>query len=79
MPTYQTHVTIEEPGRVVLSNLPFRAGERVEVTLRPDDSDQAGRGKQLEQLLRETQALPQAQSVTEDEVRAEIAAFRNRR
>lgn len=33
METYKTYITIENPDRVVLSNLPFQVGQRVEIIL----------------------------------------------
>lgn len=37
---YRTHAHISEDGTLVLSNLPFAAGEQVEVTLRAEPSDE---------------------------------------
>jgi hypothetical protein len=33
-PTYRTHAHISADGTLILSNLPFAAGEQVEITLR---------------------------------------------
>lgn len=35
---YRTHAHVSEDGTLVLSNLPFAAGEQVEVTLRAEPS-----------------------------------------
>jgi hypothetical protein len=35
---YRTHAQVSEDGTLVLSNLPFAAGEEVEVTLRAEPS-----------------------------------------
>jgi hypothetical protein len=35
---YRTHAHVAEDGTLVLSNLPFAAGEQVEVTLRAEPS-----------------------------------------
>ncbi|HST62325.1 MAG TPA: hypothetical protein VLK84_26715 [Longimicrobium sp.] len=35
---YRTHAHVSEDGTLVLSNLPFAAGEQVEVTLRTEPS-----------------------------------------
>jgi hypothetical protein len=35
---YRTHAHVSENGTLVLSNLPFAAGEQVEVTLRAETS-----------------------------------------
>lgn len=47
---YRTHAHISENGTLVLSNLPFAAGEQVEVTLRAEPSFE-------EQSAREGDAL----------------------
>ncbi len=77
MMTYKTTLTIEDPSRLVLSNLPFPAGQRVEVIVTADE--RSAPVQQLKELLRTTQALPQAQSISEEEIRAEIEAYRNQR
>jgi hypothetical protein len=60
----------------VLTNLPFRAGQRIKVLiLREDSSDNAARDFEL--LLKETQSLPQAQAISEADIAAEIAAYRS--
>lgn len=69
-------VTIENPNQLVLDNLPFQQGQRVEVVLLVEDLP-AYRVAEIRELLRVTQALPQAQSITEDEIAAEVAAYRN--
>ncbi len=35
---YRTHAQVSEDGTLILSNLPFAAGEEVEVTLRAEPS-----------------------------------------
>lgn len=37
---YRTHAHVSEDGTLVLRNLPFAAGEQVEVTLRAEPSDE---------------------------------------
>jgi antitoxin ParD1/3/4 len=75
MNAYKTYITITNPNQVVLTDLPFRPGQRVEVVILADD-ERAARVEKLKALLAETQALPQAQAVSEDEIAAEIAAYR---
>jgi|JFJP01.1.fsa_nt_gi hypothetical protein len=36
METYKTYITIENPDRVVLSNLPFQVGQRVQIIVLPE-------------------------------------------
>ena len=76
--TYKTRVTIQEPNRLVLTNLPFRPGQRVEVVV-IDEGERAERLGALKALLAKTQALPQARTISEEEIAAEIAAYRSGR
>lgn len=76
MRAYRTHLTVKDPKRVVLTDLPFRAGQRIEVLiLREDSSDDAIRDFEL--LLKETQSLPQSRAISETDIAAEIAAYRS--
>lgn len=77
MATYKTQVTIEEPGRIVLTDLPFPVGQRVEIVVTANGRDRASRAQELQALLKATQALPQAQVISEEEIAAEIAAYRD--
>ena len=78
MLAYKIYITIEDPKRVVLSNLPFRAGQRVEVVLIAEEVEaaRATRLAEFKSLFQTTQALPQAQAISEDDIAAEIAAYR---
>ena len=59
----------------MLSNLPFRSGQVVEVLVLADE-ERENAVKELQALFKETQSLPQARSITEEEIRAEIEAYR---
>jgi hypothetical protein len=76
MMAYRQYVTVQDPKRIVLSNLPFRAGQRVEVVVIAEEEQPAARVQELRALFKTTQALPQAQAITEEEIAAEIAAYR---
>ena len=76
--TYKTHATIQDPNRLVLTDLPFRPGQRVEVVL-VDSDDRADRASELRALLARTQGLPQARAISDEEIAAEIAAHRAER
>jgi hypothetical protein len=69
-------VTIENPNELILTNLPFQQGQRVEVVLLADDEPDY-RISEAKALFQATQALPQAKTITEDEITAEITAYRN--
>ena len=76
MKAYKTYLTIQDPKHVVLSDLPFRPGQRVEVVLLATDDDLTNSIQELQTLLKTTQGLPQAQTISEDEIAAEIEAYR---
>ena len=76
MRAYKKYVVIEDSHRVVLSDLPFEAGQRVEVLIITDEPQVAARLDSLHSLLSSTQALPQARILTEADIAAEVEAAR---
>ncbi len=77
MKAYRTYVTIQDPQQVILSNVPFRVGQQVEIVVLGQDDDHVTKAQQLKDLFKTTQALPQAQAVQEEEINREIEAYRN--
>ena len=75
MIAYKRYVTIQDPQQVILSDLPFQPGQRVEIVMIAEE-DVNARVAALKALFKTTQQLPQAQSLTEDEIAAEIQAYR---
>ncbi len=74
MKAYRTYLTITDAKQIVLSNMPFRVGEKVEVVvLAAEDDNRAERVRQLQDLLKETQSLPQSQTLSEDDISREAA------
>ena len=76
MKAYRTYLTVTDTKQVVLSNVPFAPGQVVEVLVLAQDADRLRAVHQLDTLLQRTQALPQVQTLTDDEIAAEIAAYR---
>lgn len=76
MRAYRKYVVVEDSGQVTLSDMPFQAGERVEVVVIADDLTSATKLRTLQQLLHTSQALPQARLLTDAEIAAEVAAVR---
>jgi hypothetical protein len=76
MEAYRTYLTITDPRRVVLKNVPFQAGQRVEVLLLTHDAGDATTVQEMKTLFRETQSLPQVKALSEAEIAAEVAAYR---
>ena len=76
MNAYKRYITIEDPNQVVLSDLPFQPGQRVEVIILAEDRERAALSQKLRDLFDKTQALPGVQDITEEEIAAEIEAYR---
>ena len=77
MQAYRRYLTVSDSKQVVLNDVPFQPGQRVEVlVLTTSEADQETT-HELEALFKETQALPQTQALTDEEIAAEVAAYRN--
>jgi len=76
MIAYRQYTTVQESKQIILSDVPFQPGQRVEVVLIAEEERPAARVQELRALFKATQALPQAQVITEEEIAAEIAAYR---
>jgi hypothetical protein len=77
MKAYRTYLTVTDAKQVVLFDVPFQPGQIVEVLVLAQDADRAQARRQLDTLLQRTQALPHLQELTDDEIAAEVAAYRN--
>ncbi|MBI4843863.1 MAG: hypothetical protein HY809_06010 [Nitrospirae bacterium] len=75
MLAYKKYVTIKEPGNIVLTGLPLRSGQRVEVVVIAEEELDA-RIQNLQALLKETQGLPVVKAISDEAVAEEIAAYR---
>ena len=76
MNAYKIYVTIEDPNNVVLSNLPFQRGQRVEVIILAEDNERSAMSQKMRDLFDRTQSLPGVQEITEEDIAAEIEAYR---
>ena len=76
MIAYREYATVQASRQIVLSNVPFQPGQRVEVVLIAEEDRPAARIQELRVLFEATQALPQARAISEEEIAAEIAAYR---
>ena len=76
MLAHKQYVTISDPAKMELTNLPFRKGQRVEVVMIAEDDDKSDRVDELRVLFKKTQALPQAQAISEDMIAEEIEEYR---
>lgn len=78
MRAYRKYLTIKNPKEVTLSDLPFAAGDCVEVVMIATEPSPADQLETLHTLFKTTQALPQARTLTEADLAAEVAAVRTR-
>jgi hypothetical protein len=77
MKAYRTYLTVTDDKKIVLSDLPFQPGQKVEVLVLAQDEGRIQVIQRLDVLLKTTQTLPQVQAITDDEIAAEIAACRS--
>lgn len=75
MLAYKQYVTIIDPAKMELTNLPFHKGQRVEVVMIAED-DKLAQVDELRALFKTTQALPQVQAISEDMIADEIEEYR---
>ncbi len=76
MNAYKKYVTITDPKQLILSDLPFHVGQKVEIIILAEDNPRAEISKKLRDLFDKTQSLQGVQDITEAEIAAEIAAYR---
>ena len=77
MNTYRRRLVVQDPKQIVLSDVPFQTGQEVEITLRSVEQPTVERKNELRDLLKKTQSFPQIQTLTEEDILAEIEAYRN--
>ena len=77
MRSYKKIATVDSSSRLVLTDLPFTPGQRVEVVVISVEDDTNAKGTALESLFSRTHNIPAVQVVTEDEIRLEIETVRS--
>ena len=78
MLTYRKKAVIRDSGKLTLTGLPFKKGERIEVVVQ-SRMDRKKLAQEFKNLCKRTQALPQAKTITEEDIFREIAAVRARK
>ena len=76
MIAYRRYATVQKSKQIVLSDVPFQPGQQVEVVVLAEEGQSINLVRELREVLQATQELPQAQAIREDEIAAEIAAYR---
>jgi antitoxin ParD1/3/4 len=74
MEAYRTYITITDPQQVVLRDVPFQAGQRVEVLILTYNVDMV---QEMKALFKETQSLPQVKTLSDEDIAAEVVAYRS--
>lgn len=71
-------VTVRTDGRIEIKSKDLKPGTKAEVIVLIEGTDMESQKRlnQLKALFKKTQALPQAKTITEEEIAAEIEAYR---
>ena len=78
---YRKKVTVRADGSIEILDSLLKPGTEAEVIVLVESEagntqSKLARLKQWKKLFKETQALPRAENITEEEINAEIAAYR---
>lgn len=80
MVAHERHITVTENGKVTISGLPVRPGQRVRVTVAVEGQGESLAREQvaseLRELFRSMQALPQVRPLSDEEIAREVAEHR---
>lgn len=69
-------LTIDASHNLLLSNLPYETGQKLTVIIVAEDEQQQ-RQQQWKHFFKQLQASPVAQTLTDDDIAAEIEAYRS--
>lgn len=79
MQAYKTYARVQASGELAIGQLPFAPGSLVEVLVVGAERSAAERDQEWGRLMQTVQALPQAQSISDADIAAEIDAARTSR
>ena len=79
MKAWRKYITIENPEHVLLTDLPFLPGQRVEVLVVAEEPEDHSLLERWRQLFAKTQELHATRGITEEDIAAEIEAYRTER
>ncbi|MFN8498999.1 MAG: hypothetical protein U0641_14210 [Anaerolineae bacterium] len=77
MKAYRRYLTVTDTKQIVLDDLPFEPGQRVEVLVLANGEDREEAIRRLERALQDTQALAEANGITDKMIAEEIEAYRS--
>ncbi len=78
MKAFETTTTVEPTGRVLLKQVPFQPGTEVDVIVTPKRASPGEFQRAWDEFCRKVRALPQIQSITDEEIQTEIDGHRAR-
>jgi len=76
MSVYRKQIIIQDPARLVLSDLPFSPGERVEIQIESESLPKTEAAHEWKALFEQIDKSPDVRRISEEEIAAEIAAYR---
>lgn len=76
MQAYKTYARVQASGDLALGQLPFAPGSLVEVLVVGAERNAAEREQEWGRLMQTVQSLPQAQSISDADISAEVDAAR---
>lgn len=79
MKAYRTFQTVSDSKEVVLADIPFEPGQRVEILVLAQEQAESEGPNALDALLAATQSLPQLRKLSDEEIAAEIEGYRSGR
>jgi hypothetical protein len=77
MSPHRADATVDPDGQIVIGAVPYSPGDRVEVWVLPKRRSGDAKADELRSLIRDTRASLGPTPVTEEEIAAEIAAYRS--
>ncbi len=79
MKAYRIYLTVTDAKQIVLDDLPFAPGQRVEVVVLGEGEERAESLRRLDKALKDTQALGETNGITDEMIAEEIEAYRSNR
>lgn len=76
MLAYRRYLIVKDPAKLELTGLPFLPGQRVEVVVVAEDEERLALVEKLRALFKTTQAIPQAQAISEEMIAEEVEQYR---
>lgn len=76
MVAYEKSVLVEDGGEIRLTGLPVKPGQRVRVSVTVEDDSRPERVAALRRLFADMQQSPNARAITDEQIAAEIDAYR---